>query len=176
MNSAKYLFVDIETTGLSPDADLILELGMIVTDSQLNVLDRFDAPIYKGEGAMAVRMDAFVTEMHTKSGLLASVKKNGMTQDSVEEQGIEFVKENFGTVRPIVAGNSVHFDVSFLKSGMPKLADLFHYQQLNVSSVLEALKIKGVQITKIQFPHRALADCEASIELLKSALAAVKGV
>lgn len=161
------VFLDLETTGLDPDNDEVLEVGVVVLDSTtLAELGR-ESWLVRNAGK-APRMHPTVVEMHTKNGLLldvanASWTHHAATPDGTAKSVLTFLRSFSGT-RLVLAGNTVHFDRSFLERHMPELARSFYHRHCDVSA---ARTVLGVAAPKGEVGHRALADCDASIAEMK---------
>jgi oligoribonuclease len=159
-------WVDCETTGLDAHKDLLLEVGIIITDDFLNVLDRKSYSLY--HAAARDRAGGYVQEMHDVSGLWSDCKTKGVAVAAAELWLLEWLT---GYVEPDAApmcGSTVHFDRAFLKVNMPKLEDHFHYRNIDVSTVKELARIWNKVAfdlrpdDEIKF-HRVIPDIEASI-------------
>jgi len=158
-------------TGLDLGADALIEVAALVTDFDLNVLgDGIDVVIKPPAEALA-QMVPFVTEMHTKSGLLTELD-SGTTLEDAQAQVLAYVKEHCPDgSRPPLAGNTVATDRSFLARDMPELEAFLHYRIVDVSSIKE-LSRRWYPKAYFNAPaksggHRALADIQESIEELR---------
>jgi oligoribonuclease len=164
------VWLDMEMTGLSPDTDRIIELALVVTDSQLNVVA--EGPVWvvhQSEEVMA-GMDSWNTGTHGKSGLTAKVLAATTTEADVEEAALEFMKLHVPRLTSPMCGNSICQDRRFMARYMPKLEDWFHYRNLDVSTLKELCKRWKPEIAKglkKHGKHEALADIYESIEELK---------
>lgn len=158
-------------TGLDVDADGLVEVAALVTDGDLNVLGEGVDIIIKPSAAQLEHMDDFVTQMHTKSGLI-ELLDSGVTLREAEEAVLSYVRTFAPNPRKVpLAGNTVGTDRMFLARYMPELEQHLHYRNVDVSSIKE--------LTKRWFPkahynsptksgnHRALADIQESIEELR---------
>jgi oligoribonuclease len=165
-------FVDLETTGLEPRAGHILELGVIITDDFLVELDRRSWPILPtiGRHPELWQMNAYVTEMHYASGLIENVMIAGRPLGEVVADATEWIGDTHAGSMALMAGNSIHFDRSWIKLRMPRLDAAFGYRMVDVSSIKELVarwwpgreyKVEGDK------PHRALPDIEHSIAELR---------
>jgi oligoribonuclease len=169
MTTAKYLWVDIETTGLDPYEDHILELAAVVTDKGLNTLEEFEAVIKPGgcwsSEAAKLRSNPFVQNMHTVNGLWAATD-TGDDLDEVLSQLYTLINEHeWADSKPILAGSSVQFDRSFLKADAPHIENLLHYRQFDVSTLkMNYEDHLGRPFVKYETAHRAMADIKQSIE------------
>jgi oligoribonuclease len=164
--------MDLEMTGLEPLRHVIIEIATLITDDNLNVIaDGPDLVIHASPEQMA-EMGDFVTEMHTKSGLIDAVNKSTVTNDEAERQTLAFLKEHITEARSVpLCGNSIGTDRRFLQEYMPTLEEFLHYRNVDVSTlkeltrrwhpeVLDALPEKATA-------HRALDDIRESIEELQ---------
>lgn len=75
------IWVDLEMTGLDPETDRIIEVAVVVTDANLNVLA--EGPVYAIHQSDAVLngMDAWNKGTHGRSGLIDRVKASNITSD-----------------------------------------------------------------------------------------------
>jgi oligoribonuclease len=167
----RLVWIDCEMTGLDLGADALIEVAALVTDFDLNVLgDGVDVIIAPPPGAVE-QMDPFVTEMHTKSGLLSELGE-GTTMEDAQARVLAYIKEHCPDgSRPPLAGNTVATDRSFLARDMPELEAFLHYRIVDVSSIKE-LSRRWFPKAYFNAPaksggHRALADIQESIEELR---------
>ncbi|MBR3156993.1 oligoribonuclease, partial [Candidatus Saccharibacteria bacterium] len=129
---AKLLWVDLEMTGLDPVKDKILEVAAIATDMDLNQIATYEAVIKVDENLMKERMVGDFWEKNKKSyNALMAQNKDGKPVETVENELLDFVKENFGT-EIYLAGNSIHQDRKFIEREMPTLNSKLHYRMLDV--------------------------------------------
>ena len=169
--SDRLVWIDCEMTGLSLQADALIEVAALVTDFDLNVLgDGIDIVIKPPAEALA-QMDDFVRGMHTSSALLSELE-HGVTLAEAEDRVLAYVREQCGAdARPPLAGNTVGTDRAFLARDMPRLEGYLHYRNVDVSTIKE-LSRRWFPRTYFQAPakrgnHRALADIQESIEELR---------
>jgi oligoribonuclease len=181
------VFLDLETTGLDPSYDLILEIGMVVTDRDLNVLGEFvrtaNWPEIRysqttGEYEVPFGVNKVVVEMHEKSGLWRdSYRSNKDLEDCFKESAFWLGQQLWDApTKPPMAGNTIGFDRTFIQYCGPKFLDLFHYRSVDVSS-LRILYEEWILNDPADTPrepmpvgndmHRPIPDCIDSIEKLK---------
>lgn len=166
-------WLDIETTGLNPVEDKILELAYVVTDMSLSgELGSCDY-LFPTSGRFADQfvMDEFVTNMHTESGLLEALEEVPyvpltIAQLTVEDDLAKIMAEH-GIQKLYLGGMSVHFDRSFLKEWMPAVEKLFHHRHADVSSFKILWDVAGLEKLQVPNPnpHRAIYDCYEAIDI-----------
>lgn len=176
MDIDRWVWIDIETTGLNPEEDLMLELAVVITDFDLNEQAEFSSIIVESDAAIRCEANG-ILDMHKKSGLLDSIKQWGHDVDctltNVERRALQFLEEECPSRRlGPMCGSTIAFDRSFLKVHMPELAGRFHYRNLDVSTVNELArcwkpKLKAYAKERQHEQHRALDDIHESIELLR---------
>lgn len=161
------VWIDCEMTGLSLESDALVEIAVLVTDSELNILgDGIDLVIHATEGQLEA-MNDFVRDMHTKSGLITEIP-HGISIDDAERQILEYLS-SVGVVagKSPLAGNSVSVDRNFIARDMPALANYLHYRTIDVSTIKE-LSRRWYAKAYFSAPaktgnHRALGDIRDSI-------------
>lgn len=165
------VWIDLEMTGLDIEVDLILEIACIITDGNLKkMVEGPDLVIHQTKECLD-NMGEWCQNHHAASGLTERVLQSTITERDAEKQVIEFVKRHVGTYTPLLAGNSVYVDFSFLKKYMPDLAALFSHVLVDVSSV-KALCIRWYPKERKKAPskvnrHRAMDDIKESINELR---------
>jgi oligoribonuclease len=168
---SKLLWADIETTGLNPKEDLILAVGLVVTDANLRVVDSFERVVAWNASELFRRpISSVVMEMHTKSGLFDKSLASTSGLFEVELSMLEFVKENFkDDEKVLLAGSSVHFDRSFFAGHMPDFYDTLYHRQVDVSSlkVLVGEWAPDLKFYAEDPKHTPLMDIYGSIEELR---------
>ena len=161
------IWIDCEMTGLSLEKDVLVEIAVLVTDSDLNVIGEGVDVVIKASAEQLAGMNEFVTQMHTTSGLITQIP-NGISVQEAEAKVIAYL-ESAATQpgKSPLAGNSVSVDRSFIARDMPLLNEYLHYRTVDVSSIKE--------LTRRWFPkayfaapaktgnHRALGDIQDSI-------------
>ena len=165
------IWIDCEMTGLLLDKDVLVEIAVLVTDSELNIVGEGVDLVIKATPEQLASMNEFVTQMHTTSGLITEIP-NGVSLADAEDQIIKYL-ESAATIagKSPLAGNSVSVDRSFIARDMPKLNEFLHYRTVDVSSVKELARRWQPKIY-FQAPaktgnHRALGDIQDSIAELK---------
>jgi oligoribonuclease len=165
------VWIDCEMTGLDLEKDKLVEVAVVVTDSELNVLDPGLDLVIHAEDADLDGMADVVTEMHAKSGLTEAVRAATLTVAEAEQQLLAYVKRFVPDRRTApLCGNSIGTDRGFLARDMPELDDHLHYRMVDVSSLKELARrwFPRVYFAQPQkgLAHRALADILESIREL----------
>lgn len=162
------IFLDLETTGLDPANDRILEIACAHVDAQLQPLAGWHSVIRPNPGIALAMDDPYVRDMHTQNGLLAELEAGvGLTISEAQPQLAAWLAA-LGPGPHTLAGDSVHFDLGFLRSWMPVVAEMFSHRLLDVSAFRVAREHLGMPIAaKGPGAHRAREDVMASIEKLR---------
>ena len=164
------IWIDMEMSGLNPDTERILEVAIVVTDSQLNTLAEAPVLVVHQSDAVLDAMDNWNKSTHAKSGLIERVKASTLTEADVEERMAAFLDQHVPPNVSPMCGNSVHQDRRFLARHMPRLEACFHYRNLDISTLKELAKRWKPAIMSgfaKHGKHEALADIYESIEELK---------
>ena len=164
----RLVWLDLEMTGLDPEHDSILEIALVVTDAQLNLIATGPNLAIQTPAPQLQRMDAWNRSTHQNSGLVQRARTSSITLAEAERQSLEFLKQHLSPQTSPLCGNSIHQDRRFLRAYMPKLEQFFHYRNLDVSS-LKILAQMWAPAEEYNKPnaHTALSDTLASIEELK---------
>lgn len=169
----KIVWIDCEMTGLNVEKDALIEIAILITDSDLQLLDEegLSIPI-NVEKQFLESMNNFVRKMHTNNGLLQELER-GLSYEEAQEKIIKYINKYINkNERPPIAGNSVSIDKMFIHKYMPKIVQYLHYRIIDVSSIKElsdrwyphiALEYSSLKHKN----HRALDDIRESIEELK---------
>lgn len=170
VDQRRLVWLDMEMTGLNPESDTILELAMVVTDADLNVVAESASWAVRQSDATLDGMDDWNTKTHGASGLTARVRTSDLDMRAVELAAIDFMKEWIGKGISPMCGNSICQDRRFMARYMPELEKWFHYRNLDVSTLKELCRRwrpdLSVQVNKTG-AHTALADIHESIDELR---------
>ncbi|MBA4709377.1 oligoribonuclease [Aquitalea aquatica] len=164
------IWLDMEMTGLNPETDRIIEVAMIATDSQLNVLGQSPVLVIHQPDSVLDAMDDWNKNTHGKSGLIAKVKASTLSVAEAEATLLAFMAEYVPARTTPMCGNTIHQDRRFMVRWMPQLEEYFHYRNLDVSTLKELCKRWRPEVARgvvKRGKHEALADIEESIEELK---------
>lgn len=169
-NEFNLVWLDMEMTGLDPDSDRIIEVAVVVTDSDLNIIGEGPVFAIHQSDAALDGMDAWNKGTHGRSGLIERVKASTVSEADAESALIEFLKPFVPAGKSPMCGNSICQDRRFMVRGMPKLEAYFHYRNLDVSTLKELCKRWKPELAsgfKKHQKHTALADIIESIEELR---------
>ena len=169
-NEMNLIWVDMEMTGLDPDNDKIIEVAVVVTDMELNVIAEGPVLAIHQSDAVLDKMDAWNKGTHGRSGLIEKVKASTVNEAQAEAILIEFLKAHVPKAKSPMCGNTICQDRRFMARGMPKLEAFFHYRNLDVSTLKELCRRWKPALAsgfKKHQKHTALADILESIEELK---------
>jgi oligoribonuclease len=163
------VWIDLEMTGLVPEADRIIEIAVVVTDPQVTL--RVEGPVFAVHQSDAVLdgMDAWNKGTHGKSGLTERVRASSVDEESASAMVIDFLRQYVPSGKSPMCGNSICQDRRFLAIHMPRLEAFFHYRNLDVSTLKElARRWKPTVLDgfKKAQAHTALADIHESIDEL----------
>lgn len=158
-------WVDLETTGLDPQNDVILEIGVQLTLDDLTFVNS-DSAVIQHFGTLA--LPDLVQKMHTKNGLLAELRYG----EPLAEAELRMIALLQALPEPSpMCGSSVHFDRGFLKKHMPRLEAMFHYRNIDISTVKELAArwlpmnptLASIPVPVPQKLHRVDPDLEDTI-------------
>ena len=164
------IWLDMEMTGLSPENDRIIEVALVITDSNLNTVAEASVLVVRQTDAVLDGMDNWNKSTHGRSGLIDKVKASTLDERAVELRMLDFLKLHVPKSASPMCGNSVCQDRRFMAKAMPDLEAWFHYRNLDVSTLKELCKRWRPELAKglvKHGKHEALADIYESIEELK---------
>jgi oligoribonuclease len=136
-----YAWFDAEFTSLELDEANLLQVAVILTDTELNRLHRPEAdlnlcitldPGVEVSPWVSEHLAGLVTECHSE---------NAVSIEEADTRIAELLDEHCGTPcdsisdRPVLAGNSVHNDWFLLRRFLPEFGSRLHYRLLDVSTI-----------------------------------------
>jgi oligoribonuclease len=155
-------------TGLEPQRHVIIEIATIVTDDNLTIVAEGPDLVIHATTEQLAEMGDFVTEMHTKSGLIDAVRQSTTSAAEAESKTLEFLKTHVAMEGSVpLCGNSIGTDRRFLQEYMPTLESFFHYRNVDVSTLKELARRWNPEVfdalAEKATTHRALDDIRESI-------------
>ncbi len=169
-NENNLCWLDMEMTGLNPDADRIIEVAMIITDADLNVVAQSEVYVVHQSDEVLNGMDAWNTATHGRTGLTQRVRDSRLSEAEVEEKLLDFISAWIPEKTSPMCGNTIHQDRRFMVRYMPKLEAYFHYRNLDVSTLKELARRWHPAVAKgvvKRGSHQALDDILESIEEMR---------
>lgn len=156
------LWVDIETTGLNPVTNAVLEVGWGITYEHLEWLVEPKSRLVTHHVSVAdLRGTAaeVVQEMHDQSTLWHDMEiSDSLRLEDIEDEILKDIQSVDDHVI-YLAGASVHFDRSFLEPKMPRLFKKVHHRHYDVSTLKMFFESLGVLELHPSIPvHRAAQD------------------
>lgn len=171
ISNERIVWIDCEMTGLSLQQDALIEVAVIVTDAELNIVDDGLDVVIKPEPEALEQMDDFVRNMHENSGLLKELS-SGLSLSEAQAQVLEYIKRFVPVAgKAQLGGNSVGTDKAFLTRDMPEVIEHLHYRVIDVSTIKELAR-RWFPAAAYSAPqktgnHRALGDIRDSINELR---------
>lgn len=134
MKDKKFIWLDLEMTGLDPEQHHIVEIASLITDESFRVIEEGpNLVIYQPESVLA-NCDSVARKMHEKSGLWEEIPNSKVSLDEAAERTLAFFKKHLKSNDSPMCGNTISQDRRFLLKYMPKVESFFHYRHLDVSS------------------------------------------
>lgn len=166
---SKFLWLDLEMTGLIPEKDVILEVAADITGIDFETLEGYEALVKQDKETVIARMqeNPWWQDYPENRDFFIKNLDDAKSLKDVEDELIELVKKHFGNEPAVLAGNSIQSDRAFIKQWMPELELKLHYRMLDVTSwktIMES--VHGVSFEKPEV-HRAYEDIQASIAELQ---------
>ncbi len=164
------IWIDLEMTGLKPEADAIIEIATVVTDKELAILAEGPVMAIHQSDEVLARMDAWNQRQHGSSGLIERVRSSQVTVAEAQRRTLEFLAPLVNPSASPMCGNSICQDRRFLARWMPDLERFFHYRNLDVSTLKELARRWAPGVCEgflKQGAHLASADIHESIRELQ---------
>lgn len=169
-NQNNLVWLDMEMTGLDPNKNVVIEVAVVITDSELNILAESPSYAISQPAEELAKMDKWNVSTHTRSGLLERITTSGIELAEAEKQILKLLKKYVAKGSSPLCGNTIHQDRKFMVLYMPILEEYLHYRNIDVSSIKELARRWNPSIYdgfKKHNKHEALADIHESIEELK---------
>jgi oligoribonuclease len=169
-DETRLVWLDMEMSGLRPEVDRILEVAVVITDSNLERLAESEALALRQPDLVLDGMDAWNKSTHGRSGLVARVRASHWNEEAAERYLLGFIAAWVPEGKSPLCGNSIGQDRRFLARYMPRLERFFHYRNLDVSTIKELCRRWHPKLAKgfeKRSAHTALADIHESIDELE---------
>jgi oligoribonuclease len=169
-DETRLVWVDMEMTGLKPEIDRIIEVAVVVTDSELTVLAEGPVMVIHQPDRVLDGMDAWNRATHGRSGLTERVRASRVTEAMAQQRLLDFLCDWVPAGKSPMCGNSICQDRRFMARYMPELEGWFHYRNLDVSTLKELARRWAPEVVRgfeKRSAHTALADIRESIEELR---------
>ena len=164
------VWVDMEMTGLNPDSDRVIEIAVVVTDADLELIEEGPVlAIHQAERVLTA-MDSWNTATHARSGLTEKVRASTLDEEQAVDRVLDFLVRMVPRGKAPMCGNSICQDRRFMARWMPRLEAFFHYRNVDVSTLKELARRWQPDVHRAfekKSRHEALADIYESIEELK---------
>ncbi len=166
------VWMDLEMTGLDHTREVIVEIATLITDDDLEVVAEGPDLVVHQPEEMLLKMDPFVVEMHTRSGLLDQIRASTISLDEAGAATLAFIREHVPEPRTVpLCGNSIGTDRRFLAAYLPEIEEFLHYRSVDVSSMKELVRRWYPEVLTQrgwkQGSHRALDDIRESVSELR---------
>jgi oligoribonuclease len=169
-SEANLVWVDMEMTGLSPDCDRVIEIAVVVTDAQLDVVAEGPVLAIHQDERILLAMDAWNTATHGRSGLTERVRASTVDEEQAVDRLLAFLAPLVPRGKSPMCGNSICQDRRFMARWMPRLEAWFHYRNVDVSTLKELARRWQPEVYRSfdkKSRHEALADIYESIDELR---------
>lgn len=177
-----FVALDLETTGLDPKNDRILEIAWVVCDQSLNALTPRRSFIVDhgedwGDVFSLIRSNEAVRRMHQDSGLAGELlSEDGVRMEDISDVLFADILNCSLSASIHLLGASIGFDRSFLQADLnftrffSEDDGLFHHRLYDLSSVKLAYEVAGLVPPKIEnkSKHRALDDVDEVLEFARA--------
>jgi oligoribonuclease len=165
-------WIDLEMTGLDPSTEVIVEIAVLLTDDDLEIVAEGPDLVVSQPAEKLAGMVDVVQRMHASSGLTVAVSESTTSLEEAGRQVLEFLRRHIPQPGSVpLCGNSIGTDRRFLAAYLPELDRFFHYRSIDVSTVKELCKrwypeAYGAAPAKAS-AHRALDDIRESVAELR---------
>ena len=163
------IWIDMEMTGLQPEVNRVLEVAAIITDKNLNILHEGPVVAIHQPDEILAGMDAWNTETHTKSGLVARCRESTVDEAECAKIFTEVFRRYVPEGKSPMCGNTIGQDRRFMARWIPGMEKYFHYRSIDVSTIKELCRRWAPEKTWVGTSvnkHQALADIAESINEL----------
>lgn len=122
--------------GLDVNVNRVIQVAMLVTDANLNVISTDFNMVIKQDDEVLNGMNDWC-KLNLKA-LAEQSKASEITEKKAEDMMLEFIKQYIAEPQQSpLAGNTIYMDRMFLRKYFPRVDDYLHYRIIDVSSVKE---------------------------------------
>ena len=169
-SETNFVWVDMEMSGLNPDSDRVIEIAVVVTDAELDVIAEGPVLALHQQESILLGMDSWNTATHGRSGLTERVRVSTLDEEAATDQLLAFLAPLVPRGKSPMCGNTICQDRRFMARWMPRLEAFFHYRNVDVSTLKELARRWQPEVHRSfekKSRHEALADIYESIDELK---------
>ena len=169
-SETNFVWVDMEMTGLNPDSDRVIEIAVVVTGAELDVIAEGPVLALNQPESILLGMDSWNTATHGRSGLTERVRVSTIDEEAATDQLLAFLAPLVPRGKSPMCGNTICQDRRFMARWMPRLEAFFHYRNVDVSTLKELARRWQPEVHRSfekKSRHEALADIYESIDELK---------
>ena len=165
------VWLDLEMTGLDPKKCTVIEIGVVITDNQLEIVEEGPAIAIHHSDKTLNGMEAWSRYHHKKSGLTEACRASKVSLKKAESQVLHFIQKHCKKNSSPLCGNTIWQDRRFLIKYMPTLEQYLHYRTIDVSSLKELVRRwysdAHAMPHEKNSTHRVMDDIHESIEELR---------
>lgn len=157
------VWIDLEMTGVNSEFDRILQIGVVVTNDQLEIIDEgFELIVHQPEDVL-LKANEFVKV--NLADILRKSKESEISELEAESKVMSKIADFVFEKSSPLCGNSIWQDRRFIAKYMPKLDQYLNYRNIDISTIKELYKRwkpEGKVFEKKK-GHTALEDIKESI-------------
>lgn len=188
---SRLLFLDTETTGLSPADSKLLEVGMVVVELPTFEIVAEDSTVFHFDLKPTLTRDHYfkwqtneifihrkVVDMHKANGLWESCKRSQLVDYQKMDEIVQRFIVDQGCQGSVLAGVNPDFDRGFLESFLPGTAALLHYRNFDTNTFWLLQSFITGEDVKREKPssHRAVDDCKDAVNVVERHFAFMEGI
>lgn len=188
---SRLLFLDTETTGLSPTDSKLLEVGMVVVELPTFEIVAEDSTVFHFDLKPTLTRDHYfkwqtneifihrkVVDMHKANGLWEACKRSQLVDYQKMDEIVQRFIVDQGCQGSVLAGANPDFDRGFLKAFLPGTAALPHYRNFDCNTFWLLQSFITGEDAKREKPasHRAVDDCKDAVKVVEQHFAFMEGI